>query len=511
VRRIAAVFLPDLRIELVRAEMSDPKVPLALVIAREGGAVKDERSLLGNTRLDEVSPEACALGVRPRQTIAAARARCSSLRVRVVAMAVVRDALARIAESLLTFGATTSFDLGGNVAWVDVTGCGHLHRSSLDPSGEPTLLARIADRVRAMHHVCRVAMADGPMVAAAVARYGTRQTANVVAPGDNATAMAPLPLRSLPLSEDAVQWLTRLGLGTLGDLARAPRSSLALRLGAAAPQIMALLAGEDGTPLTPHVPPLVPEEAVTLEYGIESTEALLFVIKRLCDGLACRIAGRAMAITQLEVVLDLDRSIAPNAPRAVLNLVLSAPLTEAAEILGVVRARLESYTIEAPILSVRLRGVETVPRPRSQLHLFVPEAKAERVIPRLAAEIEAILGPGTAGTLQLVNRWLPEQRSRLVPLHASRALGHLGLAVPESHAGALLSGALEPTRWLSNPIACSPLVDVRRVARLEDGEWWDRGLIQSDYGTAWIDAVPAVAWVELDCARNRVSIRGWVD
>lgn len=505
------MVLPDLRIELVRSETLDPKVPLALVIARGGGAVKDERSLLGNTRLDEVSSEARALGVRPRQTIAAARAKCSSLRVRVVALGAVRDALARIAESLLAFGATTSFDLEGNVVWVDVTGSGHLHRSSFDPSGEPTLLERIGNQVRAMQHVCRVAIADGPMVAAAVARYGTPETANVVAPGDNAAALAPLPLRSLPLPDDAIHWLVRLGLGTVGDLARVPRASLALRIGAAAPQIMALLAGDDGTPLTAHVPPLVPEEAVTLEYGVESTEALLFVMKRLCDGLACRIAGRAMAITQLEVVFDLDRAMAPNASRAVLNLTLSAPLAAAAEILGVVRARLDSYTIEAPILSVRLRGVETVPRQKSQLHLFVPEAKAERVIPRLAAEIEAILGPGTVGTLQLANRWLPEQRSRLVPLHSSRALGRLGLAVPDSHAGALLSGALEPTRWLSKPIACPNLVEVRLVSRLEAGEWWDRRLTQRDYGTAWIDAVPAMAWVELDPVRNSVSIRGWVD
>ncbi|MDP9150373.1 MAG: DNA polymerase Y family protein [Myxococcota bacterium] len=505
------MFLPNLRIELVRSEMSDPRAPLALVIARGGGAVKDERSLLGNTRLDEVSSEARALGVRSRQTIAAARARCSSLRVRVVALGAVRDALARIAESLLAVGATTSFDLEGNVVWVDVTGCGHLHRSSLDPSGEPTLAKRIRDHVAALDHVCKVAIADGPVVAAAVARYETRETTRVVAPGSNAEALAPLPLCSLPLSDDAIHWLKRLGLQTVGDLARMPRSSLAVRLGAVAPQVMGLLVGQDATPLTPHVPPAVPEEAVTLEYGIESTEALLFVMKRLCDGLARRIAGRALAISQLEVVFDLDRGMTPSVPRVVLNLALSAPLTEAAEILGVVRARIDSYTIEAPILSVRLRGVETVPLRRSQLHIFIPESKAERVIPRLAAELEATLGPGTVGTLQLTNRWLPAERSQLVPLSGSRALPNLGLSVPDSHAGALLSGALEPTRWLSNPVPCPSVVEVRVVARLEAGEWWERGLVQGDYGTTWIESVPAVAWVELDHVRSAVFIRGWVD
>jgi protein ImuB len=274
---------------------------------------------------------------------------------------------------------------------------------------------------------------------------------------------------------------------------------------------MAVLAGDDPTPLTPHVPPEVPEEVATLEYGIESTDALLFVMKRLCDGLACRLAGRALAVSRLEMVFDLDRGMTPCVPRAVLNLAFSAPLTEAAELLRVVRARLDSYTIEAPILSVRLRGLETVPLGRTQLHIFVPESKAEQAIPRLAAELEVRLGTGTVGTLQLANRWLPDRRSLLVPLSASRALQHLGLSVPDSHAGALISGALEPTRWLSQPVPCPSLVEVRVVARLEAGEWWERGVLQRDYGTAWIESVPAVAWVELDHARKVVFIRGWVD
>src|SRR5260221_3207370 len=109
--RFAAVYLPWLRVELARARMpiEERTAPLAIVIARPGGAVKDERSLLGNTRLDEMSTEARALGVRVGQTIAAARAKTSDLRVRVVAMDAVTEALARVAEAGLAFGATTPF------------------------------------------------------------------------------------------------------------------------------------------------------------------------------------------------------------------------------------------------------------------------------------------------------------------------------------------------------------------------------------------------------------------
>jgi protein ImuB len=518
--RFAAVVLPSLRIELVRTEMPDVGGPLALVIAREGGAVKDERSLLGNTRLDEVSPEAHAVGVRPRQTIAAARAKYSALAVRVVKLGVVEEALSRIAEALLAFGTTTAFDLESNTVWVDVTGCAHLH------GGEEPLRERIEACVVAMHHACRVSIADGPLVAAAVARHA----AKVVPSGHNAEGLAPLPIRALPLPDDATAWLERLGLGTVGDLQRLPRSSLAVRLGADAPRIMGLLGGQDDTPLKPYVPPAVPEESATLEYGIETTEPLFFVMKKLCDGLACRLAGRVMAVAELDVVLGLDRAFAPSSPQRILSLVLSAPLTEADELLRVVRARLESYMIEAPILSVKLRAVTIAPRQRSQLHLFVPEAKAARVIPRLAAELEAILGRGTVGTLHLGDRWLPGHRSCLLPLHgAPRPADRHGLHVPDSHTGALLSGAEEPTRWLAVPLPCSRTLDVQVVARLEAGEWWTRGVIRRDYGTAWIESVPAMAWVEIDrvpsitggcapptpaedrLAAVRSSIRGWMD
>src|SRR6185437_7812423 len=98
-RRVACIALPQIRIEIVRErEKVRDAGPLAVVIARPGSTVRGERDVLGNTRLDVVSHEARARGVRAGQTVAAARAKCSELRVRVVAESAVRTALARVAE-----------------------------------------------------------------------------------------------------------------------------------------------------------------------------------------------------------------------------------------------------------------------------------------------------------------------------------------------------------------------------------------------------------------------------
>src|SRR5215472_9505722 len=99
--RFAAIALPCVRLELAQAALAQGHAPLAVVIARPGGAVKDEASLLGNTRLDEVNAEARALGVRAGQTIAAARARASALRVRVVSVDAVQKELSSVAEAAL--------------------------------------------------------------------------------------------------------------------------------------------------------------------------------------------------------------------------------------------------------------------------------------------------------------------------------------------------------------------------------------------------------------------------
>src|SRR5260370_1998630 len=92
--RICAVSLPELRVEVVRAP--DTQGPLAIVVAPPP---LDAAKLVGNTRLDVVSREARTLGVRPRQTIAQARARTGrDLPLHVVPAAPVGIALTPLAS-----------------------------------------------------------------------------------------------------------------------------------------------------------------------------------------------------------------------------------------------------------------------------------------------------------------------------------------------------------------------------------------------------------------------------
>jgi protein ImuB len=520
--RYAAVYLPWVRVEIARACMArdEQRAPLAIVIARPGGVVKNECSLLGNTKLDEVSLEAHTCGVRAGMTIAAARAKSANLRVRVVALDAVTEVLACVAEAGLAFGATTSFDSAADVVCINVTGCAHLF------GDEAGLVSKLDECVHALGHECRVAVADGVRVAVAVARHLSRDvvgptatslprgrhSAVVVPPGENALAMSSIPLTALPLSDKARAWFSKLGMTCVGDLQKLPRSTLGMRLDAEAGAVMTLIHGEDTTPLSPYVPPEVPEERAELEYGIDNSEPLLFVAKMLCDRLSARLAGRAMAATRLELEMRLDRALAGEAalpPYATLTITLPAPLSKPAELLGVLRARVESYAIPAPILTVTLRATELVRKDARPLDLFIAEPKADRALPRLAAELAADLGDDRVGTLVLANTWLPEERTRLVPYRKAQTTLVKGPCATPTRG--LLSRMLEPARLLATPIACSAVHGAKLLIRMEALEWWRRGLGSYDYVVAWRDEERALAWIEIDRATNEACVRGWMD
>ena len=503
-RRVACIALPEIRVEIASNTTTVPRPSasgevLAVVIARRGGAVKSEREVLGNTRLDVVSRAARAAGIRAGQTVAAARAKHAGLRVRVVAEDAVEGALARVAEVAMAFGPAAAFDVTEDVVWVEIGGCAHLH------GGENALAKALEARVRALGHVCAVAVADGPRIASAVARYaeGTPGQPVIVPLGQGREAMRALPIAALALDDDVTQWLRDLGLRLCGDLQTLPRRSLGTRLGARAHDVMQRLDGEDRAPLGAWRPPEVPEERVELEWGAESTEALAFVLKTLCDRLAARLHGRAMAAARLELVLTLDRALCEaSAHISTLTVVLPSPLALAADLLAVLRVRLERHTLAAPVLVVTLRAPELARAPGRTLDMLEPEPRAALALPRLVAELAAELGAPRVGVLTLCDTWSPDERTRLVPYGAS----------PPATRHAMGTSVLEPSRLVEpSHTPFEELASVHPLARYEATEWWRRAPRRRDLAAAWIGAAPcgALAWVEL--GEDDVLVRGWVD
>jgi protein ImuB len=303
---------------------------------------------------------------------------------------------------------------------------------------------------------------------------------------------------------------------------------------------MAFLEGDDRMPLRPYVPCEVPEERAELEYGVQAQEALLFVAKGLCDRMALRLQGRALGACRMELVFQLDAALVPEGSerKTTCAMTMPAPLQSAGDLFAVLKARMERVTLAAPALAVTLRVTEMARREGRSRDLFVPEAKADEALPRLAAELAAELGEGRAGVLCLEDTWVPGKRGRLQAYgeqerkRGRRGAGSVreasaveGEANKESKGGAgsagregLLreEGGLEPSRLLPTPEPVEGAwlaqeeAQVRFHLRLEAVEWWAHGLSVRDYATAWMQG-KGLAWVEVDRGTGQCRIMGWVD
>jgi hypothetical protein len=228
----------------------------------------------------------------------------------------------------------------------------------------------------------------------------------------------------------------------------------------------------------------------------------------LCDRLAARLEGRAMAAARIELVLTLDRALcAGGASQSTLDIVIPSPVLRASDLRAIVRTRLEREVLTAPVVAVTLRAPVLATAVSRSLGLLTPEPKAHRALPRLVGELTADLGIANVGTLELMDTWVPDERSRLLPFGAPRGAMHSG-----RHA--LVTSALEPSR-LVNPVRVpnTSIFEVALLARIDRVKWWRRVANQHNLAAAWTALDPsgrcgnALAWVELASISERSESR----
>jgi hypothetical protein len=212
---------------------------------------------------------------------------------------------------------------------------------SIDVSGLERLLGTartIGEELRreASARGARVHVAVAATRMAALVLAQARPGLTVVDPGEEAAALAPVPIGILekinddgtqPPSRrrrfgeprrssgtttssaggrpDAISALKRWGIKTLGELAALPPAELSARLGQEGLLWQAIAHGEDVRPLVPDVPEERFESSIELDWPIEGLEPLSFVLTRLLEPLSMRLERRDRGAAILHVVLRL--------------------------------------------------------------------------------------------------------------------------------------------------------------------------------------------------------------
>ncbi|WP_437908159.1 DNA polymerase Y family protein [Sorangium sp. So ce327] len=569
VRRIVAIVLPQLACELVKQRgpvSPSGKAPLAVIL----GGEEDRRAALAPQPereaqapaavIDVVDDEARRYGVRPGQKVVEAAALVAHLAIHRVTFAEIDAALGRVAEVALGLGATASIQLGEQGApragaarasraperavsearspwgdgpydtvWLDITGASHL------VGGEEALLGELGERVAALGHRARLAIADGPRLAQALARFGAHADggggaeAPIAPPGKGAQAIGPLPVQALPVEREVASFLVRLGVLRVEDLARLPRAQVAARLGPRTADVMELLAGRDPVPLLPFEVPRLLEEEVLFDEPIESAESLLFVLRGMTSRIASRLAARGEACGRLNVAIAYDRSIARlrlgereddgaaalleddgRGPSLRFHVDMPVPLSDAGDLLRPLKARLERIELAAPAVGVHVIASRIARARRVQLDLSRDRSVDPDSLPALLAELSAEIGQERVGILEIADAHRPEARSRLVPASGEAAMTRASAAAraraaADRGAAELAGGAdapaLEPARLLAQPIPLGrvgrgAIVAVDRhlyaierlsfVMRIDAVEWWTPTPASRDYARAWL-------------------------
>ncbi|HKY37562.1 MAG TPA: DNA polymerase Y family protein [Polyangiaceae bacterium] len=579
-RRILALILPDLLVELALRQRSvsrgagpEPRSskPLGVVLVDEparpvpqqlslsvgGKPLAPDPELAASEQLSAVNREAERLGVRAGQTIAEGSALVSQLIVLKVTRSEVERTLGSLAEVALGYGASVGIAAPDTV-WVDITGAAHLF------GGEEALAQDLSERVRELGHRTKVAVSGGPELARAFAHWATPTRSGAgaarsfagssVAPGITvilpeltALAAAELPIQALPLALDTVGYLVRLGLLTLGDLSRQPRSALAPRLGKQAARVLELCSGEDSAPLVVYQPPRTLEEESSWEDAVSGTEPLGFVLRGLAARISARLCSRGEAAELLEVTLQHDPVIARFrgvSQSTQLSFKLASPLHREAELRRIVASRLERLKLAAPTVGMKLSVPRLAPLATRQLSLHElldgDTTSGEEDLPLVLAELGADIGEAQVGVLSLVDAHRPEAQSLLgaalpegaAPSRRKRPRAAARSAAPESllrKAEAPIWSKLSspPTRLLQHPVELSSVISagstlvlghtlytierLRFEQRLDSVEWWSRPVAR-DYLRLWLQSdsggLEALVYVDRPSGRRFLQAVG---
>jgi protein ImuB len=178
------------------ADAVDPRRPLVLVAPGKGGP-----------RLVTLNKTAEKSGLVAGELLSNARSKVLDLQSRAADPPADDAALRRLALWCLRYTplvAPWDEENGADGLFLDITGCAHLF------GGEAGLLADLTDRLRGFGLSPRLAIADTPGAAWAVARYGKADSMIVPSSGTE-SALRDLPLAALRLPEEARVLLRRLG------------------------------------------------------------------------------------------------------------------------------------------------------------------------------------------------------------------------------------------------------------------------------------------------------------
>jgi protein ImuB len=283
-RRILSLWLHRLPIDRIKRQLARHNAAQAKDVSNEFGTgsakqiaeqnhpcivVVKQNNALKIFALDEA---AARLGLEIGLPLANARAICPHLEVYDADEAADAKTLTDIAEWCDRFTPLVALDPPHGL-FLDITGCVHLF------GGEAAMMRLLCDLLTTQGFAVSAAIA-GTAVCARTMNHHVH--GRIVSGGEEASAVAPLPVSALGADAAVVTGLRRAGLKTIGDVARRQRHEITARFGAAFTTLLEQALGQSDSPISPRKP--LPDYIVERRFAEPvATEA---VISATLSGLA---------------------------------------------------------------------------------------------------------------------------------------------------------------------------------------------------------------------------------
>ncbi|MDJ0686675.1 MAG: DUF6504 family protein [Alphaproteobacteria bacterium] len=320
---------------------------------------------------------------------------------------------------------------GPDGLFLDVTGCAHLFAApgGSDNSDEEALLQDMVERLNELGFSLRLALADTPLAAAALARFGPDPA--IVQTEPLRRALAELPVQALRIQAGPAEDLRRVGLRLIGDILPLPRASLAARFGFDLAQRLDRALGDLADPISPD--PFSAPYRVRLNFPdpIGLPEDIARAVDRLLARMTARLERDGKGCRKLELQAfraDGDmRRLTVGAARA------ARDPKHLARLFAERLAGLDpGFGIDAMVLSAP--AVEDLAPVQEQAALKTDAQEGDPVgdprLSLLADQLAARLGPRRVLRFTARDSHCPERACRLYPVMEADASSHAAPAWP---------------------------------------------------------------------------------
>lgn len=395
--RVLCALLPLLRTERLTRGTPEPARPL--VVAAE----------VGNTaRVVAASRSAQKFGVRAGMTLTEARALCPTLEASRHDEPGEAAALESVAALCQRFSPVVML-APPDALLIDIAGCERLYPS------EAHLLADVRYKLATIGYTSRVAIADNPTQALALAA-GADKRETIAPDGEGIATVEPLSIEHARLAPADADLLDVLGLRTIGDLLALPRATVPSRFSPALLARIKNLTAEIIEPFEPYQLPDHITERIDFAGQTDRRDALMFALRRAATFLSERLFSAAVGARQLDVLFTVEEG---RGVSFTIDLVRAA--VDSRNLAAVLLAKFERVDTEEKWftgLIVSAGAVETL-RSR-QRDLFDEEAHDRHAGTLLLDELVGRLGKDAVSQAELVHDPRPERGYRFTPFGSPR-------------------------------------------------------------------------------------------